>query len=328
MRRALITGVTGQDGSYLAELLLEKGYEVCGLVLPDGREPLDNIRHLIERVTLVAGDLTAQASLDCAVEAVEPDEVYNFAAQSAVPLSWTQPVMTGDVTALGAARLFEAVRRKAPRARVFQASSAGIFGNPGRAPQDESTPVRPTTPYGAAKAYAHFLADNYRRQHGLFIACGILYNHESPRRGPDFVTRKVTLAAARIRRGLQSELRMGSLDAVRDWGYAPDYVEGMWRMLQQDRPGDYVLASGEPHTVRDLAAAAFSALGLDWRRHVVRDESLVRPDEPVPLVGDPGRARRELGWSPSCSFREMVSLMAESDIEAAAQEAAKTGVRA
>ena len=316
MKRALITGIMGQDGSYLAELLLQKGYQVTGLVLRGGAEPSANVAGFRERLRFAAGDLSDQASLDAAVSAVRPDEVYNFAAQSAVPLSWAEPVMTGDVTGLGAARLLESVRRHAPEARVFQASSAAIFGSPASAPQNELTPIRPISPYGAAKAYAHFIATNYRQTHGLHACNGILFNHESPRRGPDFVTRKVTLAAARIKAGLQHELRLGDLDAVRDWGFAGDYVHAVWLMLQQSRPDDYVIASGEARTVRELVAAAFAAAGLQWERYVVRDERFVRPEGPVPLVGDPSRARQRLEWTARVGFSQMIEDMVRQDMNA------------
>lgn len=320
MKTALITGITGQDGSYLAQLLLEKGYRVCGLVLPEGKDNLTLHPAIADRVVSVEGDITSQASLDAAVKAAAPDEIYNFAAQSTIPLSWTQPVMTGDVTGLGAVRIFEAARRFAPKARLFQASSAAVFGRPEVSPQDEGTAIRPSSPYGAAKAYTQFIAANYRDTHGMHVSCGIFYNHESIRRPPDFVTRKVTLAAARIKGGLQKELVLGDLDAVRDWGFAGDYVRAAWLMLQNDEPGDYILASGRGRTVRDLVAAAFSAAGLEWRRCVRSDEALVRQEGGLPLVGNPAKARARLGWTPEISFERMIQEMVENDLASNRQE--------
>lgn len=315
MRVALITGIAGQDGSYLAEFLLGKGYQVFGVVLPGAEARVDNIRHLLDSVTLVAGDLTDQGSLDAAVRAARPDEVYNLAAQSSVPMSWKHPVMTEEVTGLGVTRLLDALRRFSPQARFFQASSAQIFGQPTETPQTERTPVRPRNPYGASKAYADSITRGTREMHGMFACSGILYNHESPRRGLEFVVRKVTHAAARIKLGLDRELRIGSLDARRDWGFAGDYVQAMWLMLQQKDPDDFIIASGRARSVRELVQTAFQAVGLDGERYLVQDQSLLRPDE-APLVGDPAKAKAVLGWSPSVSFGEMIETMVRKDLEA------------
>lgn len=305
---ALVTGVTGQDGSFLAELLRDRGTEVWGLVRDGGLPP---------RLAFVraapAADLRDQAALDRAVAAVRPAEVYHLAAQSSVGASWHDPVGTGDVTGLGTVRLLEAVRREAPAARVFVASSSEIFGEPARAPQDEATPVRPVTPYGAAKAYAGQVAASYRRRHGLFVAVGILYNHESPRRPPAFVTRKITGGAVAIAAGEHTELRLGNLDARRDWGYAGDYVRAMVAALGAEAPDDYVIATGETHSVREVCERAFGRVGLDWREHVVVDRALWRPAEAVPLVGDSAKARRVLGWSPTVRFDELVAMMVDAE---------------
>jgi GDPmannose 4,6-dehydratase len=312
-RRALITGITGQDGSYLAELLLEHGYEVYGLVRHSSSPRLERIAHLEERLTLLRGDLLDPSSLVGAVAAARPDEVYNLAAQSFVPTSWQEPVLTAEFTGLGVTRLLEAVRQAAPEARFYQASSSEIFGQVSRSPQDESTPFWPRSPYGVAKLYGHWITVNYRESYGLFACCGILFNHESPRRGEEFVTRKISRGAARIALGLERELRLGNLQARRDWGFAGDYVRAMWRMLQRSDPRDYVIATGVTHSVADFCALAFAELGLDWREHVRSDERLLRPAEIDRLVGDAARAREELGWSPSMDFEGLVRHMVRED---------------
>jgi GDPmannose 4,6-dehydratase len=317
MKTALITGITGQDGSYLAELLLEKGYRVCGLVRRSSTLNFERIHHIQERIELVSGDLSDQNSLFYALEESEPDEVYNLAAQSFVQTSWTQPVLTGDVTGLGVTRVLEAIRifDRERRIRFYQASSSEMFGKVRAVPQDEDTPFYPRSPYGVAKVYGHWAAVNYRESYGIFAASGILFNHESPRRGLEFVTRKVTDAAARISLGLATELRLGNLDARRDWGFAGDYVRAMWLMLQRERPEDYVVATGETHTVQKLVETAFSYVGLDWREHVVQDPRFMRPAEVDLLVGDPTRARRDLGWEPEVGFEALVHLMVDADLE-------------
>ncbi len=312
-RRALITGITGQDGSYLAELLLEHGYEVYGLVRRSSSARLERIEHLTDRLRLVHGDLLDQSSLVAALRAARPDEVYNLAAQSFVPTSWQEPVLTAEFTALGVTRLLEALRQVAPEARFYQASSSEIFGEARRSPQDEDTPFWPRSPYGVAKLYGHWITVNYRESYGLFACCGILFNHESPRRGPEFVTRKISLAAARIARGEQRELHLGNLDARRDWGFAGDYVQAMHLMLQRDQPRDYVVASGETHSVREFCERAFAEVGLDWREHVRSDPALLRPAEIGHLVGDASRARAELGWSPAIGFDELVRMMVRAE---------------
>jgi GDPmannose 4,6-dehydratase len=311
---ALITGITGQDGSYLAELLLAKGYAVVGLVRPGPDEPRDRIAHLADRVRLLPADLLDQRSLDDAVRDVRPHEVYNLAARSAVQTSWAHAVETGEHTALGAARVLEAVRSGAPEARYFQASSSEMFGRPAQTPQRESTPLAPRSPYGAAKAYAHYLTVTFRESFAMYAVSGILYNHESPRRGPEFVTRKITTGAAAISLGLEHELRLGNLDARRDWGFAGEYVDAMWRMLQADAPEDYVIGTGATHSVREFCQAAFGALGLDYREYVVQDERYFRPVESGLTVADPTKARERLGWSARTSFRELVEMMVESDL--------------
>jgi GDPmannose 4,6-dehydratase len=313
-RTALITGITGQDGSYLAELLLAKGYTVYGVVRRTSTTPLERIAHLQSRVRLLTADLLDEHSLREAVRLAAPDEVYNLAAQSFVQASWQHPVLTGEFTALGVTRLLEAVRAHAPGARVYQAGSSEQFGAPDAAPQNEDTPFRPRSPYGVAKAYGHLIVAAYRRHHGLFAVTGVLYNHESPRRGLEFVPRKICAAAARIRLGLDRELVLGDLEARRDWGYAADFVDAMWRMLQRPEPSDYVVGTGRLRSVRDLCAAAFGHVGLDYREHVRVDPALVRPPEAVPLVADPSRARRELGWVPAVSFDAMVAMMVDADI--------------
>jgi GDPmannose 4,6-dehydratase len=312
--RALITGITGQDGSYLAELLLEKGYEVWGMMRRASTENIERIAHLVDRITLVQGDLLDQPSLVSVLEEAQPQEVYNLAAQSFVPTSWRQPVLTAEFTAVGVTRMLEAVRAVDPSIRFYQASSSEMFGQAEERPQSESTPFHPRSPYGVAKVYAHFATLNYRESYDLFAVSGILFNHESPRRGLEFVTRKISYGAARISAGLDEELRLGNLDARRDWGYAGDYVEAMWLMLQRPDPRDYVIATGVEHSVRDFVQAAFEHVGLEPDPHVVIDPSLMRPAEVDHLVGDASRARAELGWEPRVSFAELVTLMVDADV--------------
>ncbi len=313
-RRALITGIAGQDGSLLAELLLDEGYEVFGVVRP-GAVRLDNLAVIRERVELIDADLLDEQALLAAVEGCRPHEVYNLAAPSFVPASWEQPVATGVFAAVGVTAMLEAIRAVDPEIRFYQASSSEIFGDPAHAPQDEETPMSPLTPYGVAKAYGHFITRSYRKRYGLHASSGILYNHESPRRPLDFVTRKVTHAAAAISLGLEREVALGDLDAMRDWGYAGDYVRAMWLMVQQDEPGDYVVASGQARTVRELVETAFEHVGLDWRAHVRVDESLLRGKAELHnLVGDASRAREALGWSPTVDFAELVQMLVEHDL--------------
>ena len=314
-RTALVTGITGQDGSYLAELLLDKGYRVVGVVRRTSHDSYERIGHLLDRVEIVPADLLDQHSLTEVVRSTRPDEVYNLAAQSFVPTSWTQPVLTGEFTALGVTRLLEAVRLAHPRARFYQASSSEMFGKAVETPQRETTPFYPRSPYGVAKVYGHWITVNYRESYGLFAVSGILFNHESPRRGLEFVTRKVSHGAARIARGLAKELRLGNLEAQRDWGFAGDYVDAMWRMLQQPRPSDYVVGTGVTHTVRELCELAFAHAGLDWRRCVKVDPTLVRPAEVDVLQAEPSRARRELGWAPRVDFAGLVRMMVDADLE-------------
>ena len=315
MKTALITGVTGQDGSYLAELLLEKGYRIVGMVRRASTENFERITHLRERIELRQADLLDQLSLIDVLRTVQPEEIYNLAAQSFVPTSWQQPVLTAEFDAVGVTRLLEAVRLVAPGARVYQASSSEMFGQVRETPQRETTPFYPRSPYGVAKAYGHFITVNYRESYGLYACSGILFNHESPRRGREFVTRKVSDGAARVKLGLARELRLGNLEARRDWGFAGDYVDAMWRMLQQPKADDYVVATGESHTVRELVEIAFGTLGLDWRQHVHEDPALLRPAEVERLVGDASKARRVLGWAPRVSFRELVEMMVRADLE-------------
>jgi GDPmannose 4,6-dehydratase len=314
-KRALITGITGQDGSYLAELLLDKGYEVHGMVRRASTETFQRLEGIRDAITLHTGDLLDQRSLGDVMKACEPEEIYNLAAMSFVAASWSQPVLTAEFTAVGVTRILEAMREVSPSARFYQASSSEQFGQVLEVPQRESTPFYPRSPYGVAKCYGHFITVNYRESYDLFAACGILFNHESERRGLEFVTRKVTHAAAAIKLGLQSEVALGNLDAERDWGYAKDYVEAMWMMLQEDEPDDYVIATGEAHSVRELVDAAFAHVGLDPAEHVRIDERYLRPAEVEHLIGDPSKAREKLGWSPSTSFEEMVKLMVDSDLE-------------
>ncbi|MCL4424154.1 MAG: GDP-mannose 4,6-dehydratase [Firmicutes bacterium] len=313
-RTALITGITGQDGSYLAEFLLEKGYRVAGLVRRSSTMNFERISHIQDRLQLVYGDLLDENSLLNVLQQVEPDEVYNLAAQSFVPTSWNQPILTGEFTALGVTRLLEAIRLVNPKIRFYQASTSEMFGKVQEVPQTERTPFYPRSPYGVAKLYGHWITVNYRESYGLFACSGILFNHESPRRGLEFVTRKVTYGVARIKHGLQKELRLGNLDAQRDWGYAGDYVKAMWLMLQQEEPQDYVIATGETHSVRELVQLAFARAGLDWEKYVVVDPAFVRPAEVDLLVGNPEKAGRQLGWQPEMSFKELIELMVDSDL--------------
>jgi GDPmannose 4,6-dehydratase len=315
MPRALIVGAAGQDGSYLTEFLLAKGYEVHGLVRPSQLAAPQRLRAVIGRIALTAGDAADQASLDAAVSASRPDEVYNFASNSFMPTSWDDAVLTGEVTGLGVTRLLESLRRLAPKARFYQSSSSEIFGRAAASPQNEETPLHPRSPYGAAKVYAHHIIENYRERHGLFAASGICFNHESPRRDLAFVTRKITRAAAAISLGQAADVKMGDLTARRDWGFAGDYVDAMWRMLQHETPEDFVVATGETRTVQDFVEAAFGVVGLDWRKHLVLDESLRRPPEAVELRGDPAKARRLLGWKPRVSFAQLVESMVRWDLE-------------
>ncbi len=315
MKRALITGITGQDGSYLAEFLLAKGYEVYGMTRRSSTTTSGRIDHIVDQITLLQGDLLDQASLVSAVQAAQPDEVYNLAAQSFVPTSWNQPVLTGEFTALGVTRILEAIRQARPEARFYQASSSEMFGKVRAVPQSEDTPFYPRSPYGVAKVYGHYATVNYRESYDLFACSGILFNHESPRRGLEFVTRKVTDGVARIKVGLSKELRMGNLEAKRDWGFAGDYVEAMWLMLQQDKPDDYVVATGETHSVEELVACAFEHVGLEWRDYVAVDAKFIRPAEVDLLVGDPSKAREALGWTPRMTFRELVGTMVDADME-------------
>jgi len=313
--RALITGVTGQDGSYLAELLLSKGYEVVGVVRRTSHHSYERIEHLLDRIQVVAADLLDQHSLTVVLQDTQPDEVYNLAAQSYVPTSWTQPVLTGEFTALGVTRILEAVRLVHPTARFYQASSSEMFGRVTETPQRETTSFYPRSPYGVAKVYGHWITVNYRESYNLYAVSGILFNHESPRRGIEFVTRKVTDAVARIKLGRAKELRLGNLDARRDWGFAGDYVDAMWRMLQQPNPQDYVIGTGKAHSVRQLVEAAFGHVGLNWQDYVVTDPRFVRPAEVDLLLADPSKARKELGWSPRVQFAELVAMMVDADLE-------------
>jgi GDPmannose 4,6-dehydratase len=314
MPTALITGITGQDGSYLAEFLLDKGYRVVGVVRRSSTTPYERIAHLVDRVELVSADLLDQHSLVDAIAESAPDEIYNLAAQSFVQTSWTQPVLTGEFTALGVTRMLEAMRKAAPRARFYQASSSEMFGKVVETPQRESTPFYPRSPYGVAKVYGHWITVNYRESFGLYAVSGILFNHESPRRGLEFVTRKVTDGVARIKLGMTTELRLGNLDARRDWGFAGDYVDVMWRMLQQEEPDDYVVGTGETWSVRQLCEMAFAHAGLDYRDHVTQDPRFMRPAEVDVLVADAGKARDRLGWVPECQFRQLVGMMVDADL--------------
>jgi GDPmannose 4,6-dehydratase len=314
-KRALITGITGQDGSYLAELLLEKGYTVVGMVRRASKDNFERIEHLLPRLVIKQADLLDQLSLIRVLEDSRPQEVYNLAAQSFVPTSWTQPVLTAEFTALGVTRLLDAIRLVDPGVRFYQASSSEMFGKVRETPQTERTPFHPRSPYGVAKVYGHDITVNYRESYGLFACSGILFNHESPRRGLEFVTRKVTDAAARIKHGLQRDLRLGNLDARRDWGFAGDYVQAMWLMLQQEAPDDYVIATGESHSVNELVQLAFEHAGLDWEKYVVIDPTFKRPAEVDVLLGDASKARERLGWEPKVHFPELVRMMAQADLD-------------
>jgi GDPmannose 4,6-dehydratase len=324
-RRALITGITGQDGSYLAELLLAQGYAVFGMVRRASTNNLDRIAHLGGALEVVQGDMLDQLSLITLLQQIRPHEVYNLAAQSFVPTSWEQPMLTAEFNAVGVTRLLEAIRLVDRNIRFYQASSSEMFGQAREVPQTEHTPVQPRSPYGAAKAYAHFITVSYRESYGVFACSGILFNHESPRRGKEFVTRKISDAAARIKLARVRELRLGNLAARRDWGYAKDYVRAMWLMLQQPVPDDYVVASGEQHSVRDVAAAAFAHVGLDWRQYVREDAALCRPNEVEHLVGDPSKAHTRLGWCPTVGFQQLIELMVDADLELVQREIANGG---
>jgi GDPmannose 4,6-dehydratase len=317
MPTALITGITGQDGSYLADFLLSKGYKVVGMVRRSSTVTFERIQHIQDDVTIIQGDLHDQSSLVDVMEQYQPDEVYNLAAQSFVPTSWNQPVLTGEVTALGVTRILEAIRLAHPKARFYQASSSEMFGKVREVPQKETTPFYPRSPYGVAKVYGHWITVNYRESYNLYAVSGILFNHESPRRGLEFVTRKITYGAARIKLGQSKELRLGNLEARRDWGFAGDYVEGMWLMLQQEQPDDYVLGTGITHSVAEFCEAAFSYLGLDYRDYVVQDPRFYRPAEVDLLVADPACANQKLGWQPRVSFQELVQMMVNADVRRA-----------
>ncbi len=320
MPTALITGITGQDGSYLADLLLSKGYEVVGMVRRSSTVTFQRVQHIQNEIIIIQGDLHDQSSLIDIVEKYQPDEVYNLAAQSFVPTSWNQPVLTGEVTALGVTRILEAVRLVNPKTRFYQASSSEMFGKVREVPQRESTPFYPRSPYGVAKVYGHWIAVNYRESYDMFAVSGILFNHESPRRGLEFVTRKITNGVARIKLGRAKELRLGNLEARRDWGYAGDFVYGMWLMLQQDEPKDYVLGTGVTHSVREFCEIAFSYVGLDYQDFVVQDPRFYRPAEVDLLVADPGKARQELDWSPKVNFQELIQMMVDADLRQVSKE--------
>jgi len=314
MKTALITGVTGQDGSYLADFLLEKGYRVVGMVRRTSTINFDRISHIQDKIELAQGDLLDQVSLVDIMKECQPDEIYNLAAQSFVPTSWRQPVLTGEFTALGVTRMLDAMRMVVPEARFYQASSSEMFGKVREVPQNERTPFYPRSPYGVAKVYGHWITVNYRESYGLFACSGILFNHESPRRGLEFVTRKVTHGAARIKLGLDGQLPMGNLEAQRDWGFAGDYVRAMWLMLQQDKAEDFVVSTGKPHSVRELLEVAFGHLGLDPRNHVKVDERFIRPADVDQLVGDATKAREKLGWEPKVTFEELIKKMVDHDV--------------
>ena len=314
-KTALITGITGQDGSYLAEFLLNKGYRVYGLIRRLSTPNISRISQIITRVTLVEGDLSDQVSLDVALQAVQPDEIYNLGAQSFVATSWKQPTCTTDITGLGPVRIFEAARRVCPQVKIYQASSSEMFGEAKESPQNEKTSFNPKSPYACAKGYAHQMAMNYREGYGTFISWGICFNHESPRRGLEFVTRKITDGMARIYYGYDKELRLGNLNAKRDWGYAGDYVEAMWLMLQQDKPDDYVIATGENHSIKEFVSLAAKEVGLDWEDYVVVDERFYRPIDVQSLCGDTSKAREKLGWKPRVTFQKLVNMMAKADLE-------------
>ena len=312
--KTLISGITGQDGSYLAEFLLEKGYEVYGMVRRSSTENFERIAHLTDKIKLRQADLLDQLSLIELMDEVQPDEIYNLAAMSFVPTSWTQPTLTGEFTALGVTRMLEAMRQVCPKAKFYQASSSEMFGKVREVPQNELTPFHPRSPYGAAKAYGHYITVNYRESYGLFAASGILFNHESPRRGKEFVTRKISDGVARIKLGLAKELRMGNLDSKRDWGFAGDYVQAMWLMLQQKKADDYVVATGIAHSVKDFIELAFEHAGLDWNKHVVLDKQFIRPAEVDHLLGNSAKARATLGWKPLVDFAGLVRMMVDADV--------------
>jgi GDPmannose 4,6-dehydratase len=319
---ALITGITGQDGSYLAELLLAKGYRVVGMARRSSVVTFERIQHIQDEIDIIQGDLHDQSSLMDLIEQYQPDEVYNLAAQSFVPTSWNQPVLTGEVTALGVTRMLEAIRLFSPKTRFYQASSSEMFGKVWEVPQRESTPFYPRSPYGVAKCYGHWITVNYRESYNLFAVSGILFNHESPRRGIEFVTRKITYNAVRIKLGLAKELRLGNLDSRRDWGFAGDYVEAMWRMLNQEKPDDYVVGTGETHSVREFCEKAFGYLDLDYQEYVIQDPRYYRPAEVDLLVSDPSYARQKLGWTPQVSFGGLVQTMVDSDMKRLSKEIA------
>ena len=319
-KRAVVTGITGQDGSYLAEFLLDKDYEVYGLIRRSSTVNFERISHLQDKIELVSGDLLDQKSLVSALEAARPQEVYNLGAQSFVPASWEQPMLTGEITALGVTRILEAIRTYDDKIRFYQASTSELFGKAQETPQSESTPFYPRSPYGVSKLYAHWITINYRESYDMFACAGILFNHESPRRGLEFVTRKITHGVARIKHGIDQELRLGNLDARRDWGYAGDFVRAMWLMLQQDEPDDYVIATGDTRTIREFCQVAFAHADLDWEKYVVVDERFFRPAEVNILLGDPAKAREKLGWELEISFEEMVRLMVDRDLELVAKQ--------
>jgi GDPmannose 4,6-dehydratase len=313
LKKALITGITGQDGSYLAELLLGKGYEVYGMVRRSSTENFGRIEHIRDKIKLLQADLLDQFSIISAVKESNPDEIYNLAAQSFVPTSWDQPVLTGEFTALGVTRILESIRHVNREIKFYQASSSEMFGKVMEVPQKESTPFYPRSPYGVAKVYGHYITVNYRESYNIFASSGILFNHESPRRGLEFVTRKITYNAVRIKLGLEDSISLGNLDAKRDWGFAGDYVEAMWLMLQQEKPDNYVIATGETHTVEELVRTAFEYLNLDWKKHIKIDPKFIRPAEVELLIGDSGKAKKELGWSPKYSFEGLVKMMVDAD---------------
>lgn len=319
-KRALITGITGQDGSYLADFLLEKGYNVFGIVRRSSTESCERIKHIIDKITILQGDLTDQHSLITAIKESNPDEVYNLGAQSFVLTSWNQPELTAYITGLGVTRMLEAIRATNPKIKFYQASSSEMFGKVQEVPQSEKTPFYPRSPYGVAKLYGHWMTVNYRESYGLFACSGILFNHESPRRGHEFVTRKITDAVARIKLGLQKELRLGNLDAKRDWGFAGDYVRVMWLMLQQDKPDDYVIGTGKAHSVREFAEIAFKRVGLNYKDYVIVDKKFFRPAEVELLVANPAKAMKKLGWKPTVSFEQLVKMMVDADLELVKKE--------
>jgi len=319
-KRALITGITGQDGSYLAEFLLEKGYDVFGIVRRSSTESCERIKHLKDKVMILQGDLTDPHSLITAIKESNPDEIYNLAAQSFVPTSWNQPELTGNVTGLGVTRMLEAIRATNPKIKFYQASSSEMFGKVQETPQSEKTPFYPRSPYGIAKLYGHWLTVNYRESYGMFTCSGILFNHESPRRGYEFVTRKITNAVARIKLGLQKELRLGNLDVKRDWGFAGDYVKAMWLMLQQDKPDDYVIGTGISHSVREFTKTAFNYVGLNYKDYVKVGPNFLRPAEVYLLRANPAKAREKLGWKPTVSFNQLVKMMVDADLELVKKE--------